>query len=1049
MISLTKTILKRPVAALVIVAALIIFGFTSVTGMSLQLIPDMNMPMLLVMTVYPQAGPEDVERLVSEEIEDGCGTIAGIDNVYSQSQENMSIVIFSFEYGTDMDDAFIDMQEAMERVKPNLPDDAEDPMIIAMDMNASAVMQLSVDSETADVLGYVNETLEPELNKISDVADVTVYGGNEEYISVQVIPEALKQYKLDISTLANQVAAANFTIPAGSADYGNQKLNMSSKLEYKTPMEIASIPITTGTGNVIRLSDVANVQYAVAEPGSYSRYNGQDNVSVGISKVQSASAVDLSKKVTKVVDQLNEENPDVHISIVYDSSETIIDSLKTIAQTLLLGVILTMAVLFVFFGDLKGSLVVGSSMPVSLLITFILMNFLGFSLNMVTMGALVIGIGMMVDNSIVVIEMCFRKRDEGMSFMDAAYEATKVVINSLIASTLTTVVVYLPLARMQGMSGQMFGQLGYTIIFSLTASLFSAITLVPLCFAVYKPIEKKESKVNRFLDRFSEKYANLLRKALHKRKTVALTALAIFVVSILLFKFVNVELMGQTDEGQVSISVQFRPGTQLDVMDQKIREIEAFVAESPYIEDYDASVSEGSNGMGGSASSGTINGYIRDGEKKTTEEIVNEWTEQMVQYQDNCEITVASASSMGMSSGGGNTYDVALESNDLEALKEGCRIVSKEIQKADGVISATSSLADASSKAEIVIDPVKANASGLNPKAVAGILYTTMGGSDAMDVSIGDKDYTVTVEYPADEYETINDVYGITLTNTSGIEVPLSDVADIVYTDTPQTIVRKDGRYTGTVTATLEADAKFSGQKSIQAQMDQIFLPAGVEQVTNTMDEMMMEEFTSLIIAIITAILLVYMVMAIEFENLRYSGMVMFCIPFSLIGCVALLLLSQCTLSMVSLMGFLMLIGIVVNNGILYVDYTNQLRATMSTEEALVETGKSRLRPILMTTLTTVLSQIPMALGIGKNAKMMQSMAVVIVGGLAASTVLTLILLPTFYMIIHKRSKARKNRRANGGDDQQKPAKKVKKIKKKKEKNPEKLPEKNPEPSLT
>lgn len=1042
MISLTKTILKRPIAALVIVAALIIFGFTSLTGMSLQLIPDMNMPMLLVMTVYPQAGPEDVERLVSEEIEDGCGTIAGIDNVYSQSQENMSIVIFSFEYGTDMDDAFIDMQEAMERVKPKLPDDAEDPVIIAMDMNASAVMQLSVDSETADVLGYVDETLEPELNKISDVADVTVYGGNEEYISVQVIPEALKQYKLDISTLANQVAAANFTIPAGSADYGNQNLNMSSKLEYKTPMEIASIPITTGSGNVIRLSDVANVQYAVAEPSSYSRYNGQDNVSVGISKVQSASAVDLSGKVTKVVEQLNEENPDVHISVVYDSSETIIASLKNIAQTLLLGVILTMAVLFVFFGDLKGSLVVGSSMPVSLLLTFILMNFLGFSLNMVTMGALVIGIGMMVDNSIVVIEMCFRKRDEGMSYMDAAYEATKIVINSLIASTLTTVVVYLPLARMEGMSGQMFGQLGYTIIFSLTASLFSAITLVPLCFAVYKPVEKKQSRVNQFLDNFSEKYANVLKKALHKRKTVAFSALAIFVVSVLLFKFVNVELMGQTDEGQVAITVQFRPGTQLDVMDEKIREIEAFVAESPYIEDYDASVSEGSNGMGGTASSGTINGYVRDGEKKTTQEIVNEWTEQMEPYQDNCEITVASASSMGMSSGGGgNTYDVALESNDLEALKEGCRTVIKEIQKAEGVISASSSLADASSKAEIVIDPVKANASGLNPKAVAGILYTTMGGSDAMDVSIGDKDYTVTVEYPVDEYETINDVYGITLTNSSGIEVPLSDVADIVYTDTPQTIIRKDGRYTGTVTATLEADAKFSAQKTIQAQMDQTFLPAGVEQVTNTMDEMMMEEFTSLIMAIVTAILLVYMVMAIEFENLRYSGMVMFCIPFSLIGCVALLLLTQCTLSMVSLMGFLMLIGIVVNNGILYVDYTNQLRATMSTEEALIETGKSRLRPILMTTLTTVLSQIPMALGIGKNAKMMQGMAVVIVGGLAASTVLTLILLPTFYMIIHKRSKARKNRKANGGDDQQKPAKKVKKLKKK--------VQKSPEPSLT
>lgn len=1000
---LTKTVLQRPVAALVIVVSLIIFGISSIAGMNLQLTPDMDMPVMLVMTVYPQAGPEDVERLVTEKIEDGCGTISGLDNVYSQSQENMSMVMFSFDYGTDMDDAFIDMQEAVERVKRNLPDDAEDPTIIALDMNAADVMTLSVDSkdENVDVLSYVEDTVEDELKKISDVADLTVSGGNEQYISVELVPELLQQYKMNISSVAQTVANANYTIPAGTADYGNQSLNVSSKIEYKTPAELATIPIETSSGQVIHLSDIANIHYAVKAPESYSRFNQANNVSIGISKVQSSSAVTLSRKVLKVIDKLNEENPEITIKAVYDSSETIVASLISIAQTLALGVAITMFVLFIFFGDFKGSMIVGSSMPVSLLVTFILMKFMGFSLNMVTMGALVIGIGMMVDNSIVVIEMCFRKRDEGMSFMDAAYEATKVVMSSIIASTITTVVVYLPLAGMAGMSGQMFGQLGYTIVFSLLASLFSAITLVPLCFSKYRPIEKKNTPVNRFLEVVSEKYGALLKKALHRKKLVAFSAIIIFVISIALFKFVNVELMAQSDEGQVAITVSFRPGTNLDTIDQKVREIEAFVGESPYIDDYSAMVTE-------SSASGTIQAYVADGCKLKTSEIVDEWTKQLKEYENSCEISVESTSSMSMSSGGGNTYDVTLESSDLEKLKEGCRIAADEIAKADGVISASSSLADAATKVEIVVDPIRSEASGLEPKTVSGSIMTMVSGSDAMDVMIDDKEYTVTVEYPADTYKTVNDIYNMTLTNMQGVSVPLSEVADIVYTDSPQTIMRKDGSYTATVTATLEADQKFSAQDSIRAQMEQTFLPNGVEQVTNTMDEMMQEEFTALIQAIITAILLVYIVMAIQFESLRYSGMVMFCLPFSLIGSILLLLITQCTVSMVSLMGFLMLIGIVVNNGILYVDYTNMLRKTMSTEEALIETGKSRLRPILMTTLTTILSMVPMALGTGKNGQMTQGMAVVIVGGLTASTILTLILLPTFYMIIHKRSKDKK-----------------------------------------
>lgn len=1001
---LTKTVLQRPVAALVIVVSLIIFGIGSVMGMNLQLIPDMDMPVMMIMTVYPQAGPEDVERLVTREIEEGCGTIAGLDGIYSQSMENMSMAMFSFEYGTDMDDAFIDMQSAVERIKPSLPEDAQDPIIIAMDMNAMPVMTLSADSsEDVDVLYYVEETLQPELEKISDVAEVEISGGKSEYISVQLIPELMKQYHLNISSVASAVASANYTIPAGTADYGNQELNISSTTEYNTPVEIGTIPITTPTGHMIHLSDIAHVQYAVSEASSLSRYNNGDNVSISITKTQSASAVNLSRDVLKVIERLNEQNPEVNIKAVYDSSEAIVSSLKSIGETLVLGIIITMLILFLFFGDFKGSLIVGSSMPISLLVTFILMNFMGFSLNMLTMGALVIGIGMMVDNAIVVIEMCFRKKDEGMDFKEAAYEATKQVMASIVASTITTVVVYLPLSTMKGMSGQMFGQLGYTIVFALLASLFSAITLVPLCFSKYRPIEKKESKVNKILDIIGEKYAALLRKALHRKKLVAFISVVIFIISVALFKFVNMELMPQTDEGQVAISVEFRPGMKLDVVDKKIRELEAFVAESPYIADYSAMV----NG-----STGTVEAYVADECKLSTAEIVDEWTVELEAYEESCEISVASSSSMGMSMGGGNTYDVSLESKNLESLKEACRMVSDILMETDGVLSATHSFADAATKAEIVIDPVKATAAGLSPQQVSGSIYSMMSGSDAMDVMVDNREYTVRVEYPADEYPTMNEVMGITLTNMSGKDVPLSDIAKIVYTDSPQAIMRQNNMYMASVTATLAGgEAKFEAQKNIQAVMEDTILPEGVGQITNTMDEMMIEEFTALIKAIVIATLLVYIVMAIQFENLRYSGMVMFCIPFSLIGSILLLLISRCTLNMTSLMGFLMLIGVVVNNGILYVDYTNMLRKTMSTEDALVETGKSRLRPILMTTLTTILSMVPMALGIGKNGEQTQGMAVVIVGGLTASTILTLILLPTFYMIIHKRSKDKKQKK--------------------------------------
>lgn len=1006
MSKLTRTVLNRPVAVVVVVVALILFGFTSLTGLKLQLIPDLNLPMMVVTTVYPQAGPEEVERLVSEKIEDACATISGLNKTSSTSNENYSTILFEFDYGTDMDEVYTDMQEAINKVKQELPDDAKDPTIMSIDLNMQDSMTLSVDSDAdIDLLNEVTKNIEPELKKVSDVAELKISGGREKYISVELIPEYVNQYGLDISSVAAAITSVNFTMTAGSADYGRQSITMNSEVQYEKIPELKQVPITTSSGEIIHLSDIANIRYATKEAESYSRYNGNDNVSIGISKKQASSAVTLSNKITKVMDKLQEKYPDLNFKIVYDSSDSILSSIKSIGQTLLLGILLSMAVLFLFFGDMKASLIVGSSMPISLLVTFIMMSLMGFSLNTVTMGALVIGIGMMVDNAIVVIEMCFRKKEDGLDFKEAAYEGTKFVTNSIIASTITTVVVYLPLARMKGISGQMFTQLGYTIIFALLASLVSALTLIPLCFSRYKPVERKNTPVTRLLALISEKYGHLLKIALHRKKVVALIAISLFVLSIFLAKYVKTELMAQTDEGQVTVAVTFRPGLQLDYMDEVTKRIETFVEEDSEIEDYGTTITK-------SSSSATLSAYVKDDSKYSTAEIVDRWNQQLVGFDSNCDIKASSASSSGMSAmSGGNTKQIDLRGTNLEDLKTASKQVEEVMKNTNGVLSVEATMSQTSSKAQIVIDPIKARSKGFSAQQLAGLLYTNMSGRDVTDVTIDDREYTITVENPADKYRNMNDVNGMTFTNPSGVNVPLTEMAKIVYTDTQQSINRKDGQFLATITATLTADTKYTSGDAIQDGVTKLTFPESVEQGTNAMDEMMTEEFTALGIAILVAIFLVFMVMAIQFESIRYSGLVMFCIPFSLIGSIALLLLTNAKISMTSLMGFLMLVGIVVNNGILYVDATNQYRRDMSTEDALIFTGETRLRPILMTTLTTILSMIPAAVGWGDNGEVMQGMSLVIIGGLTASTILTLILLPTFYMIIHKHSKEKKLRR--------------------------------------
>ena len=455
--NLTKLALKRPVSCFLVILALAVFGISSIFGFKMELTPDIEMPMLIVMATYPGADPESVDELVASVIEDSGSTLSGVDSVNSYSFENYCMVLFTYEYGVDIDECHNDLRAAMETAKLSLPDDVDQPTIIEMNMNSMDVMTISaVEVGDVDMLKVVNESVVPELESLSSVAQVSVTGGSEDYIKVELNETLMKQYGLTMSSVAQMLGTVDFTYPAGSVTQGSQDISVATSMEYNTVQKLREVPLMTTKGQVITLQDIANVTTASKDASSISRYNGQDNVSIGIKNKSSAGTVNACKDVKEKLQQIQAENPAIEFEVTYDASSSIISSLTSVAETLLLGVVLTMVVLFLFFGDFKASLIVGASMPISLFLTLILMSMMGFSMNIVTLGSLVIAIGMMVDSSIVVIESCFRRQKSTPDLKQAALEGTKEVMASIIASTITTIVVYLPLATMKGLSGQMF-----------------------------------------------------------------------------------------------------------------------------------------------------------------------------------------------------------------------------------------------------------------------------------------------------------------------------------------------------------------------------------------------------------------------------------------------------------------------------------------------------------------------------------------------------------------------------------------------------------------
>lgn len=993
--NITKLVLKRPVSTALVVLGIIVFGIFSIPGFSMELIPDIELPMYLVNTVYPGASPTTIDELVTSKIEDAAETLSGVDGVASYSYNDYCMVLLTYDYGQNMNDAYTSLSAALDTL--DLPDDARDPVIIEMDVNQVPTVVISATSNgSSDMMAYIEETVVPALEGVGNVARVDVTGGRTNYVRVRLNEDNMRQYGLNISGIAQQVGASDYNVPAGKIKAGSQEISINTSADILSLQSLENTTLTTATGSQIRLKDVADISMGVKDPSSVSQYNGEENVSIQVYKVQSASTVRVASNVRKALERIEKQDAGVTFDMMYDSGDEITSALKSVGETLALGVVFAMLVLMIFFGDIRASLIVGSSMPLSVFATLVIMFLLGFDLNIITMGALVIAIGMIVDNSIVVIESCFRATEEGIDFRDAAVKGAGTVMMSIVASTITTCVVYVPMTLIKGLSGQMFSQLGVIIVVAMIASLISALCIVPLLYVVVKPREKKESAVNSFLDRVRNGYDRLLRRLLYRKKTTLFVSILLLIGSFVLASTLTFELIPADYNGSITITADFRPGMRLEVMEREMETIGQLVRDDPNFENYSLSIT---------GSQAVVTAYAVDKCKRSSQDAVEEYT-QALAMTTGADISVApsggSSSSMS-SSVSSNTVDVVVEGKDQDALAKACEQLEDAMSGIPGVLHVKSDAATRQTAGHIVVDPQKAGAAGLAPAQVAMELYQTMNGVTAAHMVMNGNEYDIILNYADGTYEDVNQLMNKPLTGAMGNTITLHDIASIEYRQQLQMIHKSGGKIQNTISATPAKKMKGKVTKAVNRMTSEMTLPDGVELATSSLQEMQTENLSAIFNAILAGIFLVFLVMAMQFESPRFSLMVMTCIPFSLIGSFVLLFLMGSSINMVSMMGFLMLMGIAVNNGILLVDTVNQEREHMTLEEALITAGKIRLRPILMTTLTTILAMVPM--GWFSDNKMMSSMAFVIIGGLIASTILCLLMMPSYYLIISKKEK--------------------------------------------
>jgi HAE1 family hydrophobic/amphiphilic exporter-1 len=982
---------SRPVTFFMLYIAIVAIGVVSLSNLTIDLYPDISFPTVTIVTTYEGVSPEDIETLITKPIEESVAAVEDVDEVTSYSREGISMVMVQFKWGKDMDIASLDVREAVDFVKPFLPEDAEDPFVFKFSTEAMPILFMGVggDYSLAEMRKISEDQIEPRLERIKGVAAVYTQGGADREIHVYADDEKLKAYGLTLQQLVSTLRMENVRIPGGRVEQGRSDFLVRTSGEFESVGDLRNVVVTRVEGSPVYLKEVAQVEDSFADRFDELRLGGKSGVMVMIQKQSTANTVDVSDRVKAELPEI-EKLVGVDFVVVMDSAKYIKQSIGNLRSVALEGAGLAVLMLLLFLRNIPSTLIISAAIPVSVIATFIIMRFANVTLNMISMGGLVLGIGMLVDSSIVVLENIYRQRERGLTRKEAAVYGSGEVATAITASVLTTVAVFLPVVFVPGIAGILFRDMAITVVFALMCSLFVALTLIPLLASRVLTVKRREQAL-RPTGKLGSGYESMLRWALrHKRITLAI-AVVIFVFSMSLIRYVGVEFTPASEPGEFQVTVEMPVGTRLDVTERAVAELETVIQrEVPEIQTMFSRIGQGSGfasffGPTGSHMARVWFQVVPLRERDRSDEDIR-----LALGKPLTEVAGANAyfgsDAFAEMMFGGARLAVEIYGHNLDTSRRLALEVKDVMASIYGATDVRISRQEGKPESRIIIDREKAAYYGLSVRTIANAIQTAVLGEVAGQYREGGKEYSIRVRLPEEKRKSLEDVLNILIPTPAGNPLPLAAVARMDVEGGPVEIERKGQQRVVMVTGNLTGERDLGGVVGeLREKLAGVPVPPDFAADVAGEAEEVAESFRWLGLALVGAVFLVYMVMASQFESLRHPFIIMFSLPLSFIGVAWMLFLTGTTLSINSLIGVIVLAGIVVNNAIILVDYTNLLRARgLELEEAVVTAARTRRRPILMTAFTTILAMTPMARSV--------------IGGLATSTVLTLVVIPVVYM---------------------------------------------------
>lgn len=1003
-----QTFIKHHVMTILLYILVVVFGFYSFQNLPLALMPSMEVPAAVVYATYPGAGPEDIEQQVTKKLEGAVAGLSGLDTLQSTSSENMAMLVIRFTNDTDMDQAMTDLRDKVAQVKSQLPDDASDPTVMSIDIDSMPVVSVALrGNDLASLQSIAEDEIQPALERLDGVASVDISGGYEQEIAVHTDASRLKGYNLTISSIGQQLGADNIAIPGGDLDNGSQTLAVRTDGEYSSIDDVKNALISLPAGGTVRLSQIADVSMQPKDQDAISKVDGEECIILSVNKQSGSNTVQIAELAKAEFDSLLKSNDSLQWNIVMDQSDYINMTVDNAIQNIWMGVLFAAIVLFLFLRDFGATMAVTIAMPCCILFTFLIMNVLGITLNMMSLGGITLGVGMIVDNSIVVLENIFTYRADGYDRLEACTKGTGEVIGAVIASTLTTVAVFLPIALSGGMAGMMFKEFCITIVALLLSSLIISITLVPLlCYFLLggtkqQSIKPQGSGATPITEKpLSRAYRSSLNFLItHRWAGVALTVV-ICIVSVLSVSQAGMELIPEMDEGEVSVTVSMPNGSTMEDTAAIEDRIAAIAVDTiPELEQIYYSTGSSTSIMSSSSgASVTISLVDLDQRDRSSADIAKQLRHDL-QDIAGCELTVSTSSTMSMSTD--SDISVELTGDDYDQLAETADDLANQISALPDAINVESSAGEQTPRVAVKINRENASRFGLNAATIGGLVRGELTGSTATTLRMNGEEYDVTVAGDKDVATSLDALRSMQIPTMTGGTVPLSMVADVYTELSPQSIVRKNQKETVTITGESES----GDSNAIKAAVDDIVakyeLPDGVEVGEgDTAASQIAETTGTLMLALAVAIMLVYFILATQFNSFSLPIAIMLILPIGLLGSMILLWPTGNHVSMVALLGVIILAGTVVNSSIVLIDYTLQRRQRGEDKNtAILNACPRRVRPVLMTAMTTILGLVPMVCSSGEGSEMMKPMGVVMMTGMVISTIATLFITPVYYSL--------------------------------------------------